>query len=115
MAPWLDEAKATFLYVPYSLDSGLLALPSGAGLLALQGYLAHKKQPHLLGPPKGPRHRPTAKSYGGAVSYEEGTPVTRANVAAAGNRHVYYRVTSLIRECPPLEDHHRTLGMIVLL
>ena len=28
----------------------------------LQGYLAHKKQPHLLGPPWGPRHRPTVGS-----------------------------------------------------
>ena len=29
----------------------------------------------LLGPPYGPRHGPTVGSYGGAVSYEQGTPV----------------------------------------
>jgi len=41
----------------------------------LQGYLAHKKTPNPLGPPEGPRHSPTVGSYGGAVSYERGTPV----------------------------------------
>ena len=29
---------------------------------ALQGYLAHKKQPPLLGPPQGPGHIPTVGS-----------------------------------------------------
>ena len=43
--------------------------------LALQGYLAHKKQHPPPGPPKGPRHRPTLGSYGGCVFNERGTPV----------------------------------------
>ena len=41
----------------------------------VQGYLAHKKTPPSLGPPQDPRHRPTVGSYGGAFSYERGTPV----------------------------------------
>ena len=41
----------------------------------IQGYLAHKKQPTPLGPPLEPRRGPTVGSYGGAVSYEHGTPV----------------------------------------
>ena len=45
-----DYRILTVLHVPCSLDSGLLALPSEAGLLALQGYLTHKKQPPPLGP-----------------------------------------------------------------
>jgi len=28
----------------------------------VQGYLAHKKTPNPLGPPEGPRHRPTVGS-----------------------------------------------------
>ena len=43
--------------------------------LAIQGYLAHKKPPPHLGPPKEPRHGPTVGSYGETVSYERGTPV----------------------------------------
>ena len=31
----------------------------------LQGYLAHKKQPHLLGPPYDSRYSPTVESYEG--------------------------------------------------
>ena len=41
----------------------------------VQGYLAHKKPPPPLGPPKQPRHGPTVGSYGVGVSYERGTPV----------------------------------------
>ena len=41
----------------------------------VQGHLAHKKPAPSLGPPKGHRHRPTAGSQEGAVSYERGTPV----------------------------------------
>ena len=42
----------------------------------LQGYLAHKKPPPPLGPPEGPRHKPTVGCYGRAVSYERGTPAS---------------------------------------
>jgi len=45
---------------------------------AVQGYLAHKKQPPPLGPPYVPRHSPSVGSQGGAVSYERGTPVSPA-------------------------------------
>jgi len=41
----------------------------------IDGRLAHKKQPPPPGSPSGPRHSPTVGSYGGAVSYERGTPV----------------------------------------
>ena len=41
----------------------------------VQGYLAHKKHLPSLGPPYGPGHSPIVGSYGGAVSYERGTPV----------------------------------------
>ena len=42
----------------------------------LEGYLAHKKQPHL-----GPYGRPVPRAIGGgAVSYERGTPVEREEV-----------------------------------
>ena len=40
-----------------------------------QGYLVHKKSPSPLGPPQVPRLRATVGSYGGAISYERGTPV----------------------------------------
>jgi hypothetical protein len=43
----------------------------------LQGYLAHKKRHSPLGPPQGPRHRPTVGSKGSAVSYARGTPAPR--------------------------------------
>ena len=42
--------------------------------LHVQGYLTYA---HPLGPPQGPRHRPTVGSRGGAVSYERGTPAPR--------------------------------------
>ena len=41
---------------------GELSLAQG-----LQGYLAHKKTPHPLGPPQDPRHRLTVGSCGGAL------------------------------------------------
>ena len=41
----------------------------------IEGYLAHKKLPPPLEPRKGPRHRPTLKSWEEALSYERGTPV----------------------------------------
>ena len=57
-----------------SLDSS-----SGAVIccynVALQGYLAHQKQPPRLGPAQNPGHSPIVGSQGGAISYERGTPV----------------------------------------
>ena len=43
---------------------------------AVQGCLAHKKQPPTppLGPPEDPRHSPTV-GFWGVVSYGQGTPV----------------------------------------
>ena len=43
---------------------------------AVQGYLAHEKRPPPLGPPGGPGHSLAVGSWGGALSYERGTPVT---------------------------------------
>ena len=43
--------------------------------MPVQGYLAHKKQPPSLGPPKDPRYSPTVGFYGGGGSYERDTPV----------------------------------------
>ena len=40
------------------------------------GYLAHEKAPPSPGPPKGPKRSPTVGSWGVAVSYERGNPVT---------------------------------------
>ena len=54
------------------------------GILALQGYLDHKKQRPPLGPPQGPRHQPTVGSLGGAVSCERGTPVPDSARASLG-------------------------------
>jgi len=41
----------------------------------LQGYLAHPSPPPTLGPPKSPRHMPTAGSSGGGVSSQRGSSV----------------------------------------
>ena len=41
----------------------------------VQGYLAHKKKPTLLGPFEDPRHRPTVGFDGGASSCKRGRPV----------------------------------------
>ena len=54
---------------------GRTLLESGVRSSGLQGYLAHKGQPPTKEPPQGPRHNPPLRSYGGAVSYERGTPV----------------------------------------
>jgi hypothetical protein len=67
--------------------------------LRIQGYLAHKKMPPSLGPPYGPRHSPTAWSYGKAVSYGRGTPAvvyaemvrkSRADGAGSGSEEGSY-------------------------
>ena len=54
--------------------AGLESILKVLKVRTLQGYLARKK---LRPPqdPKGPRQSPIAGSYGGAVSYERGTPV----------------------------------------
>ena len=44
---------------------------------AVQGYLAHRKEPLPLGPPYDSGYSPTAGSQEGVVSYERGTPVIR--------------------------------------
>ena len=36
-----------------------------------QGYLAYKRTPTSLGPPQGPRHRPTVGSLGGLFLVRE--------------------------------------------
>ena len=54
--------------VPRSGGSGRLVRVDG-----LQEYLAHKKQPPLLGPPEGPRHGTNVGSWVGAFAYERGT------------------------------------------
>ena len=48
-----------------------------------EGYLAHKKScpPHRTS--IGPRHSPTVGTWGGAVSYERGTPVEEGAARAA--------------------------------
>ena len=60
-------------------------------LECIQGYLAHKKQPPPLRPPLDLTTRPTVGSYGGAVSYERGTPVQ------GGVAHT--------RPCSPLQEY----------
>ena len=64
--------------------------------------------PTLLGLPQGPRQRPTVGFYGGAVSYERGTPVAgsdwdvvdaqsvRARPHLPPWRHSYERTRPLI-------------------
>ena len=61
---------------PGSFRNGLSlkSLSPAVWLRILQGYLADKKPP-LLGPPQGPRHRPTVGSLDAVVSYNRGTPV----------------------------------------
>jgi hypothetical protein len=66
----------------------------------IQGYLAHKKQTTLPGPPKDPRHRPTVGSWGGALSYERGTPVLEIKDTPR-LRVLRHRGTSLIRNSLP--------------
>ena len=52
----------------------LLLLADGS-LMAYRGTSPMRNSPPPLGPPYGPRHRPTVGSWGGAVSYERGAPV----------------------------------------
>ena len=60
-------------YTAVSMNQSTLSVnPTQA---ALQGYLAHKKQPPPLGPPYDPRHSPTVGSVGEAVYFERSTPV----------------------------------------
>ena len=49
------------------------------GCPVLQGYLAHTKTPPPLGPPWGPRHRPTVGSWG-----------LRAPRRPPARRHVFF-------------------------
>ena len=51
------------------------ASPGHAGHIYLQGYLAQKKQPPLLGQPYDSRHSPNVGPEEGCVSYERGTAV----------------------------------------
>ena len=51
---------------------------------AVQGYLAHKKQPPLLGPLYDPRYSPTVGSQEEGVSYERG--ISAGAGRAAGGR-----------------------------
>ena len=59
--------KHTSNYVPFFLESclrrgGQFEWGDSGGEREIQGYLAHKKPPTPLGPPKDPRHRPTVGS-----------------------------------------------------
>jgi len=45
-----------------------------SGQQVLEGYLGHKKQAPLLGPPCDPRYTPTVGSQEGGVYYWRGTP-----------------------------------------
>ena len=47
--------------------------------VVLQGYLVHKKPPPPLGPPYGPRHRPTVGFGGVAFFCKQGTSVGWSN------------------------------------
>ena len=51
---------------------------------AVQRYLAHEKRPPPLGPPKGPRMRPTVGSYGGWFLMSE-VPLYRVQHADPGS------------------------------
>ena len=45
-----------------------------------RGTSLMRKCPPPLGPPWGPRHRSTVGFFGGAVSYQRGTPVCRESL-----------------------------------
>jgi len=64
--------------------------------VVVQGYLAHKKTPPPLGPPKGPRHSPTVGSYGEAFSYERGTPVALPHSASDGQINMGWTGTVIV-------------------
>ena len=66
-----------------------------------------RKCPPPLGTPQGPRHRPTVGSYGGAVSYERGTPVgCGVFTCAAQEAGSYFRLIDFV--------YHSTLGLRVM-
>ena len=82
--PWLLKRRLMFVMADTrdetNVESGTFQRKREHPLPGVQGHLAHKKQPTPLGLPPGPRHRPTVGSYGGAVSYRRGTPVTSNDV-----------------------------------
>ena len=70
--------------VPLYLSRGraFLKAVSPVAVLVLQGHLAHRNPP--LGPPQGPWHGPTVGSWGGVVSYAQGTPGTQVCLYRGG-------------------------------
>ena len=64
---------------------GALLCSGGGQSVSLQGYLARKKTPTLLGPPQHPRHRPTVGFWGGAFSFKRGIPVTQKDATSKEN------------------------------
>ena len=73
----------------------------------VQGYLAHKKPPPLLGLSWGPMHRATVGSCGGGVSYERGTP--EAHLIGAVLLNGLRLVEALERAVVPLVQPPRLL------
>ena len=79
---------------------------------SLQGYLAQKKQPRLLGPPDDPRYSPTVGSWQGGVSCEQGTPCRgmhpdlciRGPDVIRKEAWPFYRTISGVRLCWELEE-----------
>ena len=73
----------------------------------LRGYLARKKQPPPLGPPRVPRRGLFLMSEVPLCDLAPG-------FACLGERKRFYRGTSLIRNSPPPEDYHRALCIVLL-
>ena len=69
------QTRISAVKIDYFLKNARVSSSSPA---AIQGYLAHKKPPPPLGPPQGPRQRPSVGSYGVAFSDERVTPVHHA-------------------------------------
>ena len=70
-------------------------------MAAVQGYLAHKKHPPPLGPPQGPI--PTVGSWGGAVSYDQNTPVlvfAQVSLSLSFGESIDYKTSMLIDAGP---------------
>ena len=62
-----------------------------------QGYLAHQNPPPPpLGPPQGLRHSPTVGCWGGAISYEQGSPVHARLFTSNDAAQVLCKVTPVI-------------------
>jgi len=59
------------------LEIGHETLGHSGKTYPVQGYLFHKKTLSPLGTPSDPRYSPTVGSFGVAVSYVRGTPVSR--------------------------------------